>query len=374
MAIAWGTPKHSSKAIDRAGKVLRGSGDGLAEDEAVRVYDDWRTLHEGAITHFRPMLVAHATAIDPTSIVVSRLKRLDTVRRKLDRSPTMALSKMEDVGGLRVVLQTAAQTEALAARLVSGSAPFIVKRRRDYIADPQASGYRGLHLVFTCPSDAPEHTDIRGLAFEVQLRSRLQHVWATAVEAAGAFRGEDLKSSIGDPQWLRLFVLAAASIADHEGTPQVPSAPVERTALLREIADVRERLDVEHWLSVYRLAPSLFGEESQRRQAGYFVLQVDRANNLLRIYSFKPENFESARTLYRVMESWKTGTDIVLVAANSLAEMEKGYPNYYADTTEFINLLYERERYLRTPLYVTLERPDDPASVPSPKAPTSERE
>lgn len=39
----------------------------------------------------------------------------------------------------------------------------------------------------------------------MQIRSKIQHSWATAVEVVGAFTKQALKASAGDPRWLDFF-------------------------------------------------------------------------------------------------------------------------------------------------------------------------
>lgn len=63
----------------------------------------------------------------------------------------------------------------------------------DYIAAPKVDGYRCFHRVFKFKEDSVEEECFRGRRVEIQIRTRLQHSWATAVEAVGLFRGEDIK-------------------------------------------------------------------------------------------------------------------------------------------------------------------------------------
>ena len=46
------------------------------------------------------------------------------------------------------------------------------------------------------------------MRIEMQLRTRLQHLWAAAVEIFDAFMGENFKSSRGSQAWLDFFALA----------------------------------------------------------------------------------------------------------------------------------------------------------------------
>jgi Region found in RelA / SpoT proteins len=88
-----------------------------------------------------------------------------------------------------------------------------LREEDDYIARPKPDGYRSHHLMFNFRDrrNAGIHD---GRRIEVQLRTRLQHSWATAVEAVGLFRGEDLKGNQGNPKWLRLFTLMSAEFAE----------------------------------------------------------------------------------------------------------------------------------------------------------------
>jgi hypothetical protein len=64
-----------------------------------------------------------------------------------------------------------------------------------------------------------------GRNIEIQIRARLQHSWATAVESVGSFRQEDLKGNIGDADWLRLFRLISGEFAIAEGQNEGSDLP-----------------------------------------------------------------------------------------------------------------------------------------------------
>ncbi|WP_457767666.1 RelA/SpoT domain-containing protein [Cyanobium sp. ULC082] len=63
----------------------------------------------------------------------------------------------------------------------------------NYQAEPKPSGYRGIHLIYRYRSNKSE--TYNGLLLEVQIRSPLQHAWATAVETVGTFLKQSLKGT-----------------------------------------------------------------------------------------------------------------------------------------------------------------------------------
>ena len=118
-----------------------------------------------------------------------RLKRLPTIEDKLRRLPTMNLSRMQDIGGCRAVLDTQEQIQHVVKRFRANS----LRRNqqpdtiRNYVASPQASGYRAIRI----------HTRYRGRRIEVQLRTREQDSWAKIVDDLTSKTGIDFKNGDG---------------------------------------------------------------------------------------------------------------------------------------------------------------------------------
>ncbi|WP_338119313.1 RelA/SpoT domain-containing protein [Streptomyces parvus] len=73
-----------------------------------------------------------------------------------------------------------------------------VNKVYDYLRDdpgPRDSGYRGVHLVYEYGASKEEYL---GLRIESQVRTQLQHAWATAVETMDLFSDSELKYGKGD--------------------------------------------------------------------------------------------------------------------------------------------------------------------------------
>ncbi|RMG20666.1 MAG: hypothetical protein D6729_02400, partial [Deltaproteobacteria bacterium] len=118
---------------------------------------------------------------------------------------------------------------------------------RQTFRNPQ--GYRGVHLIYQYHSD--RMTTYNGLRIELQIRSLLQHAWATAVETVGIFLQHSLKSSMGPDDWLRFFALSASAFARAEGSPAVPGTPTVQRELRREIKRLMHELGVEENLRTF---------------------------------------------------------------------------------------------------------------------------
>ncbi len=113
--------------------------------------------------------------------------------------------------------------------------------KTNYIEEPKKDGYRSQHFMFTYVG-RKGRSIYDGRRIEVQVRTRLQHSWATTVEAVGLFRGEQLKNHQGSDEWLRLFKLMSGEFADVERCP-VPSTVPEEARRRREIMDLAKSLN-----------------------------------------------------------------------------------------------------------------------------------
>ena len=182
--------------MKRSGEVLRraqASRGSVPSNEEVReareVIEAYRSAHaaplHAAYMGLRSCLTTEGLALDASR----RLKRLPTIEDKLRRLPTMDLSTMQDIGGCRAVLNTQEQVQRVVERFCANS----LKRNRradrirDYVAEPQTSGYRAIHI----------YTRYHGRRIEVQLRTREQDSWAKIVEDLTSKTGIDFKNGDG---------------------------------------------------------------------------------------------------------------------------------------------------------------------------------
>lgn len=118
---------------------------------------------------------------NPINGIKSRLKRLDSIKEKLERRELpFTLETVEehihDVAGVRVVCSFVDDVYLLADALLKQD-DITLLEKKDYIANPKPNGYRSLHLIVTVPIFL-EH-EKRIMQVEIQLRTIAMDFWAS---------------------------------------------------------------------------------------------------------------------------------------------------------------------------------------------------
>src|SRR3989338_9594722 len=154
----------------------------------------------------------------------------------------MKLYQIQDIGGCRSVLPTVQLVKKCYNDYKKRKIAHALLWEKDYIQHPKSDGYRSIHLIYKFNSN--KYKEYNGLLIEVQIRSRLQHLWATAVETAGCFTKQAIKSNQGDPNWSEFFRLVSSVFANIENTPTVPNTPSHEKELYDKIIKLESKLDV----------------------------------------------------------------------------------------------------------------------------------
>lgn len=354
--MAWAARNFSKGRIDRAGRALVNlAQDDPARDAEIVVVDNWRACHAYPLQVIKMTLLRRAKKIDPNALIAQRLKRRPSIEIKLRDNPTMQLSQMQDIDGCRAVMSNVGQVRKLVReyKVFHAKSP---KNRSDwdgsddfdYISKPKADGYRSVHLVFRYFSNSSEREIYNGQRIEIQIRSKLQHSWATAVETAQVFTGQALKSRIKNAtdDWLRFFALTSSAFAGREKSPTVPGTPSARKELVQELKRIINRTPIMTQLSDWNDTVHIFEQEYERDpEAHFFILTLDSAKRSLRIQPFRKDEAEESQRVYDQAERQAESipdTQVVLVSVDHLDALPKAYPNYYVDTKAFIAAV-ERE-------------------------------
>lgn len=338
--MAWITPQNTRSVIDRAGRTIVDSSATDADRSAAElVVNNWRSSHSFPLNMIQNGLRARARGIDGRVIVAQRIKRLESIQQKLLRFPSTRLSQLQDLGGCRAIVSSLDHVETLVKSYKTTKASHELVRLDDYITTPQASGYRGVHMVYKYKSERSNQYD--GLRIEVQIRSTQQHAWATAVETAGTFLSQGLKSSEGEAEWLRFFALIGSAIASRENRPTVPGTPSDNRALVSEMRKLEKHLDVRKKLRVFGASINAI-ERDKVADAKYYLLELNPREDQVRLTGFLASQLDAATRLYLEAEKnakGVAGAAAVLVAAGSVENLKRAYPNYFLDTDLFLHTL-----------------------------------
>lgn len=340
---------YSKGQIDRAGRQLvELAKEDPAREEAIAITDNWRASHSYPLQVIKMTLLNRARKIDDNALIAQRLKRRPSIEIKLRDNPNMKLSQMQDIGGCRAILGSVSKVKKLVAQYKRYDAKSPKDRSHwdgsdafDYIASPKPDGYRSIHLIFRFQSPSKELQCFNGQRIEIQIRSKLQHLWATAVETAQVFTGQALKSKVknASEEWLRFFALVSSAFAMREKCAIVPGTPEDRSELIKELRSIVEHGNIMASLWAWNNAIHLLEGAEMGKNPHSFLLELDPSQGNLKITSFQKEELDKAQKAYETAEN-KTENDpnaqVVLVAVENLDALRKAYPNYYVETEQFI--------------------------------------
>ena len=267
--------------------------------------------------------------------IVSKLQR-DNNRFKL--------GTLDDIGGCRLIVGSVREVYE-AFQILDGLLESW--KTKDYIAEPQRSGYRSYHAICKVP--------VGGITYriEVQIRTRLQHLWATGVEAVGEvygleYKSPDVRASLeGEEQERdRFLMLSSHLFALEEGQPGVPDVIDDLAVVKREISTICETTHLLDDLRVARSGILVQADSDERNE--YFLLCLSREIQFFDVFGF-PE-FQAANDEYQRLEKealWiEDGNDVViaepefdnvvLVKAESAEAIKSSYLNYSLGVEDFI--------------------------------------
>lgn len=333
------TKPLSKKLVRKAGNVLCGISNDMPLDDAMETLSKWRAAHAYPINTLQKYLrrVLGSNKFQ-NAIVAQRLKRTPSIIEKLKRFETMSLDRMQDIGGLRVIVDNISDVYRL-HKLIETSKRFkhqLELPPRDYIKNPKPDGYRSLHQVIRYRSDT--HEELNGLRLEVQIRTRLQHSWATAVETLGMIQKSSIKTGGGDEITRRFFKLASALFALEEKC-NLPDGFEDFTKddIVKELTSIESSAKILTQLSGVAVSAHHI-DTITKNYTGYHVLQLFISEHRVRLTAFKEA--QDAESFYKAKEI-ETKDDpnmaIVLMSAGALKDIKKAYPNYFLDTTAFLN-------------------------------------
>lgn len=329
---------HSKTSIDKAGEVLKSKS---ATDQditrALEILSSWRAYHALPLDAFATVLRRRIQKLSDRGMVAQRLKRTPSILLKLLNHKTMRLSAMQDVGGLRAILDSTEDVYKLLQIYKESKSKHSLFSLDDYIQSPKKDGYRSIHLVYKLAKDP-------NIFLEIQLRSQLQHIWATGVEVFGTLQNSSFKSGQGNQRWLDFFSLLSSVFAIKENQPVIKAhKDLSKDEILERVQKDIQELQVIENLSVYTAAYKTIGKRmSKGRKGHYSLILLNSRDNTISLDTYGASQFETAAKAYLELERKHfedSQVNVVLVNTGDFKKLELSYPNYFMDTKTLIQNL-----------------------------------
>ncbi|EEW10063.1 MULTISPECIES: RelA/SpoT domain-containing protein [Vibrio] len=327
-------PTSSKKAVMKAGKELADCYDqGCAlQEDSLDILNNWRLSHSYPLEKLRAYLEQCAQEVDSKALIAQRIKRVPSIVGKLNRFPSMRLDRMQDLGGCRAVVSSINDVYKVVEKIKNTRFMHVLKNEKDYIKEPKASGYRSYHLVYAFQNK--KYEKLNGLQIEMQIRTAVQHSWATAVEVVGAFTDQSLKSSQGNKRWLEFFKISSNYFQELEKGKRFRSAP-------EDLKVICEELNVNRFVQACAVTANHIDKENNQ-WASYFLMEMNPQEGYIHVTSYPTNMLKKAGEDYLEAEQRCKdidGAEAALVSTNNLNNLRNAYPNYFADTRTFMNNL-----------------------------------
>lgn len=290
----------SGKQLQKLGKRLRQGSD--AAD--VRLLNDYRRWFDPALLDAALVINGGLGAGDIPYLLSGRAKRTKSIIRKLVREPTMDLSRMTDIVGLRIIVATSDEQRRIVDALCA-----VVEIER--VADYTGNGhfYRAIHV----------HTIVDARRIEIQIRTLAQQLWADESESFGeqAKEGELTADQRAYLEELRDAVCAI------DGGGAAPD-------MTHPLATARRPLDIG-LKSLREDFGALLQTTDEPRDRTLLVVHDEALNQLTRRNVFGVDSRAEALAEYeRLMTSLEqTRFSVLLLNARNLRALKVTHPRFF---------------------------------------------
>lgn len=354
---------YSNKKLRNSGRNLRRQEGNLKEAESI--VRQYRAAHQKPLDTVFYILEKACVEAEVRTTSAKRLKRLGTIIDKLQRRSldgktqnAMCITNMGDIGGCRFVFETLEELEKaknLILRIPQFSQRLQIKSKRNYIQSPKENdcGYRSIHLIIRYETKSSKRFFI-----EVQLRTRQQHLWATAIEIVDVIEGTSIKNLSHAPnrykeplqiRWEKLFRLVSDLVAHDEGVIELTSHQFAQNGA--KLRCLEQELDaIERIRSFNMVSQNLIETMRDKGHEEWVVLVVDVSEGRRQIdeayIASDKVRAVMAYSFYEKTYAKIQGKNVLMVSVTEATSLSNAYPNYVGDGSAFIDIL---QKFLDSP-------------------------
>lgn len=348
-------------SIRKIGEKLR-EGIELTEEEKLE-FDNFREAHNIIIKLFTIEL--KKVNFSKQHLTASRNKRIETIISKLCRPEKPKLDRIHDIAGTRIIFENIKSLEDYIdilenTELVNFKEKINEdKNRYNYIKNPKLDGYRSIHKVFYYSSNIPYSTlneksfNLENKKIELQLRTRLQHIWATTVEIYDIINKSNIKTGTHNKLETKegLFFKKCSLVFEGIESNDVEKIKININEIFRDkdLVEIYNRLKGIKNIKNIQLPKTLGSDE-------VFILITDLNKGKTTFFTTDPiEKNDKQDTFlinasYRRLEEKNTKGEyiLLLLTLGDIKKLKNVYPNYFLNTNEFISILKKyKDKYIK---------------------------
>lgn len=348
-------------SIRKIGEKLR-EGIELTEEEKLE-FDNFREAHNIIIKLFTIEL--KKVNFSKQHLTASRNKRIETIISKLCRPEKPKLDRIHDIAGTRIIFENIKSLEDYIdilenTELVNFKEKINEdKNRYNYIKNPKSDGYRSIHKVFYYSSNIPYSTlneksfNLENKKIELQLRTRLQHIWATTVEIYDIINKSNIKTGTHNKLETKegLFFKKCSLVFEGIESNDVEKIKININKIFRDkdLVEIYNRLKGIKNIKNIQLPKTLGSDE-------VFILITDLNKGKTTFFTTDPiEKNDKQDTFlinasYRRLEEKNTKGEyiLLLLTLGDIKKLKNVYPNYFLNTNKFISILKKyKDKYIK---------------------------
>ena len=129
-----------------------------------------------------------------------------------------------------------------------------------------------------------------------------------------------------------------SALAAREGTAFIEGTPQDPVELTRELREHTKQLKVRQRLAGWARALKQLPRRNVTKRFQWILMVLNVTDTTIKVTGFA-DRAKAASALNELEELKRDDLDAVLVWVGSVRDLKAAYPNYYADTGEFIDAL-----------------------------------